>query len=75
MLVVEGFSTSSGDFSVTMNCRDESSGFLDGNITCGQTVHGSTVNAGSHVGNGASDHIYSFTMEPGMQVTLHLLHF
>ena len=37
-------------------------GFLDGTMSCGDTVTGSTVSAGSHLGNGASDHIYSFSL-------------
>lgn len=46
-----------------MNClAPDATGFLDGNIACGDTVVGTTVAAGSHVGNGASDHVYSFTL-------------
>jgi hypothetical protein len=57
-LVIEGFSSSEGVYSVTMNCDSE----MDGTIACGETVSGSTVGAGSHVGNGASDHLYAFSL-------------
>lgn len=66
VLVVEGFSSSEGEYNVVMNCAD--GGFLDGDIACGQTVTGTTVAAGSHVGNGASDHIYHFTTTSGENV-------
>ena len=73
-LVVEGFSSSEGAYSVIMNCPDEDCVqvdgesrpcFLDGDIRCGETKTGTTVDAGSHVGNGASDHIYHFTTRRG----------
>jgi hypothetical protein len=51
VLVVEGFSRSEGDFDIAMTCRDESQGFLDGDISCGARINGSTVGAGSHGGN------------------------
>jgi hypothetical protein len=63
VLVVEGFNTETGAYSVTMNCPDAGV-FLDGHIECGDTVSGNTVGAGSHVGNGASDHVYSFSVTP-----------
>lgn len=64
VLVIEGFSSAEGEYSVTMNCptlADEDS-FLDGSIACGDTVRGTTVEAGSHIGNGASDHVYTFSL-------------
>ena len=61
VLIIEGFSSEEGEFSITMNCPTNGV-FLDGAIACGQSVAGSTVGAGSHVGNGASDHVYSFTV-------------
>ena len=65
VLVVEGFNTDTGAYSVTMNCPDAGV-FLDGHIECGDTVSGNTVGAGSHVGNGASDHVYSFSITSSM---------
>ena len=61
VLVVEGFSSGEGDYSVTMNCPVEDA-FLDGTLQCGQSVAGSTVGAGSNLGNGGSEHIYQFTL-------------
>jgi hypothetical protein len=69
-LVVEGWSTSTGEYVVAMHCTtpnassssNQISGFVDGNTSCGTTVRGSTAHAGSHVGNGASDHIYYFAL-------------
>ena len=58
MLVIEGFSSSQGDYTVDMNCP---SGF-DGEIACGQTVTGTTTGSGSTHGNAAPDHFYSFTV-------------
>lgn len=60
-LYIEGYDTEEGDYSVTMNCPTQAIGFLDGALSCGQTVRGNTVGEGSHIGNGASDHIYTFT--------------
>ena len=68
VLVIEGFSSSEGEYAVTMNCvGPQAGGFLDGDIACGETVTGSTVAAGSHVGGGSSDHIYSFILPPSSQ--------
>lgn len=68
-LVIEGFSSAEGEYQVTMNCitSDGGDSFLDGNIACGETVTGSTVSAGSHIGNGASDHVYEFALNPQPQ--------
>lgn len=63
ILVVEGYGAEEGDYDVVMSCPEQN--FFDGAIECGQTVRGSTVGAGSHVGNAASDHIYSFTIDQG----------
>ena len=64
VLVIEGYYNEEGDYDVIMNCPNgtEVSGFLDGTITVDTPVSGSTVASGSHVGNGASDHIYSFSL-------------
>jgi hypothetical protein len=64
VLVIEGFSSAEGEYSVTMNCPtvDGDDAFLDGSIACGETVTGTTVEAGSHIGNGASDHVYTFSL-------------
>ena len=65
ILIIEGYASSEGDYSVQMNCpatSGEVTGFTDGDIACGDTVIGTTVEAGSHVGNGASDHIYAFSL-------------
>jgi len=64
-LYIEGYDTLEGDYVVTMNCPQTAIGFQDGAIGCGETVRGNTVGEGSHVGNGASDHIYSFTAPAG----------
>eukprot|EP01048_Picozoa_sp_COSAG05_P003981 COSAG05_NODE_197_length_14521_cov_113.902995_6_plen_365_part_00 len=67
VLVVEGYGNDLGHFDITMTCSTESQGFVDGELECGAPVSGSTVAAGSHVGQGASDHIYSFTVNtPGV---------
>lgn len=44
-LVVEGFSSSEGEYTVSMNC--EPAGYQPQRIACGGTVSGSTVGAGS----------------------------
>ena len=62
VLVVEGYSASEGVYTIDMNCASESAGFLDGSLTCGVPITGTTVSAGSHLGNGAGDHIYDFTV-------------
>ena len=67
-LVIEGGSGQTGDYTVTMNCPDD--GFLDGNITCGDTRKGTTVGSGSHVGNAGSDHHYRFTLPAGRNLVV-----
>ena len=67
VLVVEGYRYSEGEYSVTMNCPNDGD-FSDGAIACGDTVTGTTVSAGSHVGNGASDHVYTFSLSEGTQL-------
>merc|ERR1711865_359761 len=67
ILVVSGYSSSEGEYQVQMNCPDMSGnvpGFVDGTISCElqPTVTGSTASSGSHVGNGASDHISAFSL-------------
>ena len=65
ILIIEGYNDSEGDYSVQMNCPATTgvvTGFTDGDIACGESVVGTTIEAGSHVGNGASDHIYSFSL-------------
>jgi hypothetical protein len=42
--------------------------YVDGSISCGESVTGSTSGAGSHVGNSAGDHIYSFTLDEDQAV-------
>ena len=59
MLVIEGYSSSHGDYSVDMNCPSA----FDGAIACGDTVTGTTSGSGSTHGNAAPDHFYSFTVE------------
>ena len=58
VLVIEGFSSSQGDYTVDMICPAA----FDGEITCGQTVTGTTSGSGSTHGNAAPDHFYSFTV-------------
>lgn len=65
-LVIEGFSSAEGLYSVIMNCDTE----YDGTIACGETVTGSTVGAGSTIGNGASDHLYAFTLATPMNLQM-----
>ena len=62
VLVVEGYGTESGNYSVSMTCQNTTSEiqYFDGYINCDDTVTGSTWEAGSHVGNDASEHIYYF---------------
>ena len=38
LLVHRGYDTQEGDYPVTMNCPSTAIGFLDGAISCGQTV-------------------------------------
>jgi hypothetical protein len=64
VLVIEGYQQSAGDYSVTMNCPG-SGDFIDGAITCDDTVTGTTVASGSHVGNLAGDHVYTFSIPEG----------
>lgn len=40
---------------------------LDGDISCGMTVDGTTDGAGSHVGNRGGDHVYFFDVEDGTE--------
>ena len=56
VLVIEGWSSSHGDYSVDMNCP-----IFDGEITCGATVTGSTAGHDNTHGNAAPDHFYTFT--------------
>ena len=59
-LVIEGWHTSEGRYSVTMTCQtEEDSTWFEGEIGCGQRVNGTTADAGQHV--------YAFTVpEPGI---------
>jgi hypothetical protein len=80
VLAVEGYRDSEGELSVTMNCPEAGGNainadgsttridaqYLDGTVYCGSTVSGSTVSAGSFLGEGSSEHIYGFTIEDGM---------
>ena len=59
VLVIEGFSSSHGDYSVDMNCPSD----FDGAIACGDTVTGTTSGSDSTHDNAAPDHFYSFTVE------------
>ena len=49
ILIIEGYSSDEGEYSVTMNCPD-SGDYIDGEIACGDTVQGSTVAAGWSAG-------------------------
>ena len=59
VLVIEGFASSHGDYSVDMICPSA----FDGEITCGHTVNGTTTGSESTHGNEAPDHFYSFTVQ------------
>ena len=56
--------TQGNTYAPSLSYTYQSDGFTDGTIYCGQVVHGTTVGEGSHIGNGASDHIYSFHVPP-----------
>ena len=64
-LVVDGYSSSEGNFQMSMTCASD----LDGAVSCGQSWSGYSGGAGNHVGNSASDHIYEFTLSQSYDVT------
>jgi hypothetical protein len=68
-LVIEGYSSDEGVYAVSMQCANSTSElqYFDGTIDCGETVNGTTWEAGSHLGEDAGEHIYYFTVnEPGI---------
>jgi hypothetical protein len=65
ILVVGGWESNAGEYAVTMRCPQSRAGFVDGTVRCDQTVVGSTVSVGSHIGEGAGDHIYRFKTNEG----------
>ena len=61
-LVIEGYSSLEGVYSVTMTCEPFSRD-IEGPIACGETVSGNTVGAGSGMVSQSGSHYYTFSMQ------------
>ena len=69
---IPGYSQASGPYMMQMLCFTDSHDvtYFDGAVECGDTIIGDTTGEGSHRGNSASDHLYSFDIMEGGVVNI-----
>jgi hypothetical protein len=71
-LIIEGYGSHEGSYVVNVTCQNATQHiqYFDGNINCGQSISNTTVDAGSHRGSLAGDHIYYFSIPAGDAVNV-----
>lgn len=68
ILVIEGFSSSEGVYSVTMICDSADTGAITNTVACEETIVGSTVGVPSNLGNPSGEILYAFSLGVDMAV-------
>lgn len=68
-VVVEGYSTAEGTYSLTADCNMSIPDVVQGSITCGSTVYGDTTYGSHFIGYTTPDAHYTFNLTDTMNVS------